>query len=112
MNANSGRSKRDPQWWLPPLLGASALVPLFFVGFFLYSFSMMYTDSCGPDRCPVTVTVPLTAAPVLYGAGTVLVLLSALLPWWPVMRTARITLAVTGVASAAVVIPVLLTTHR
>ncbi|MGD3111167.1 hypothetical protein [Streptomyces sp. YGL11-2] len=93
-------------------MGASALFPLFFVDFFFYSFSVMYTDSCGPDNCPSSVTVPLTAAPVLYGTGIVLVLLSALLPWRPLMRPARITLAVTGVVSAAAVVPALLTIHR
>ncbi|ANZ21115.1 membrane protein [Streptomyces noursei ATCC 11455] len=112
MNANPGGPQRDPRWWLPPLLGASALFPLFFVDFFFYSFSVMYTDSCGPDQCPTSVTMPLTAAPVLYGAGIVLVLLSALLPWWPVMRPARIALAATGVTSGAAVVPLLLTIHR
>ncbi|MFE6686396.1 hypothetical protein ACFVFQ_07930 [Streptomyces sp. NPDC057743] len=57
-------------------------------------------------------TVPLTAAPVLYGAGIVRVLLSALLPWRRTVRPARIALFATGVASAAAAIPLLLSTHR
>ncbi|MFF8784607.1 hypothetical protein [Streptomyces sp. NPDC015125] len=112
MNSNPGRPQRDPRWWLPPLLGVSVLFPLFFIDFFFYSFGVMATDSCGPDHCPSTVTVPLSAAPVLYGTGIVLVLLSALLPWRPAMRPARITLACAGGASAVVVVPVLLTIHR
>lgn len=112
MNLTSGRPHRDPRWWLPPLLGAAALSSLFVIDFLFYCFGVMATDSCGPDHCPPGVTVPLTAAPVLYGAGIVLVLLSALPPWRPAMRTARIGLAAAGVTSAAIVIPVVLTIHR
>ncbi|MEU7640676.1 MULTISPECIES: hypothetical protein [unclassified Streptomyces] len=112
MNTLSVRPQRDPWWWLPPLLGAAALGSLFLVDFFFYSFSVMYTDSCGPDHCPASVTVPLSAAPVLYGAGILLVLLSALLPWRLTVRPTRIALAATGVASAAAVVPVLLVIHR
>ncbi|MGW2632208.1 hypothetical protein ACWC2K_23115 [Streptomyces chattanoogensis] len=57
-------------------------------------------------------TLPLTAAPVLYEVGIVLAPLSALLPWRTAMEPARITLAVAGAVPSAAVAPVVLTIHR
>ncbi len=104
----SARRLRDPLWWCPPLVAVGVIGGLFMPAFALYGFATMATDSCGPDQCAASVTIPLSSAPFLYLTGACLALLSFAFPWTVRWRKARISVAWIGTATSASVVPLLL----
>ncbi|MEU9498971.1 hypothetical protein [Streptomyces sp. NPDC048196] len=104
----SALRRRDPWWWCPPLVAVGVIGGLFIPAFTLYAFATMATDSCGPDHCPASVTIPLISAPFLYLTGAGSALLSFAFPWTVRWRKARLSVAWVGTAASASVLPLLL----